>query len=66
MRKRRTAALALPVAAAVLLAGCGSSGGSSTGGGSAPANTAGAITVDGSQPENPLIPGNTNETGAAG
>jgi len=63
MRKRRTAAFALPVAAAVLLAGCGSSGSGSTGGGSAPANTAGAITVDGSQPENPLIPGNTNETG---
>jgi len=64
MRRWRTAALALPVAAAVLLAGCsGSSGSSGSATSNAPANTNGAITIDGTQPENPLIPGNTNETG---
>ena len=60
MRVRRWAAVvALPVAAVTLVAGCGSSGGS--GGGTSDAN--GAISVWGSQPENPLVPANTNEVG---
>lgn len=65
MRRRLTAAITLPVATALLLAGCssGSSSSGSTGGSTSAANTSGAITIDGTQPENPLIPGNTNETG---
>lgn len=64
MRRRLTAAFAFPVAAALLLTGCGSSSTSGSGATSTKAaNTSGAITVDGTQPENPLIPGNTNETG---
>ncbi len=60
MRVRRWAAVvALPVAAVTLVAGCGSGGGS--GGGTSNAN--GAVSVGGTQPENPLIPSNTNEVG---
>jgi len=62
MRVRRCATIvALPVAAVMLVAGCSSSGGSSGSGGSSNAN--GAITIDGIQPQNPLIPSNTNEDG---
>ncbi|GGM68486.1 peptide ABC transporter substrate-binding protein [Longimycelium tulufanense] len=46
----------LPVA--LVVAGCG--GGGSTGGGGA---GDGAISVFGTEPENPLVPGNTNEVG---
>jgi len=62
MRVRRYATIvALPVAAVMLVAGCSSSGGSSGSGGSSSAN--GAITIDDVQPQNPLIPSNTNEDG---
>lgn len=53
-------------ATALLAAGCGggeSGGGSGGGGGSeAPGKAGGAIVVEGCNPENPLIPGNTTET----
>ncbi|MEJ2579266.1 MAG: ABC transporter substrate-binding protein [Kineosporiaceae bacterium] len=45
----------IPVAVALMAAGCSSSGSDSTAGPS--------IVIDSSQPENPLVPGNTNETG---
>lgn len=54
--RRAAAAIALPVALGLALAGCGGSSSDSSASGS-------TITVDGSQPENPLIPGNTNENG---
>jgi len=65
MRVRRCAAIvALPVAAVMLIAGCSSGGsGSGSGGSGGTGNTSGAITIDGVQPENPLIPSNTNEVG---
>ncbi|CAN5383737.1 ABC transporter substrate-binding protein [soil metagenome] len=53
-----TAAGALAIASALVLSGC------STGGGDAPAGDPTAIiTANGSEPQNPLIPANTNETG---
>jgi len=61
MRTKRCAAvLALPVAAVMLLAGCSSSSSGGSGGGG---NTNGAITIDDIQPQNPLVPSNTNEDG---
>lgn len=63
MQIRRCAAvLALPVAAVTLIAGCSSSSGSGSGGSG---NTNAAITINGTQPENPLIPANTNEEGGS-
>ena len=56
MRAVRAAGVVAVIAAsAVVLAGCGSSGG----GGS----EHGVVMVNGSEPENPLVPTNTNETG---
>lgn len=64
MRRRLTAAFALPVAAALLLTGCGSS--NSSGGGDAAASVAdGSVSIFGTQPENGLVPANTNEQGGA-
>lgn len=61
MRVRRWAAIvALPAAAVMLIAGCGSGSSPS---GSPGGNPNGAISVWGSQPQNPLIPSNTNEVG---
>lgn len=60
MRKsRRKGMMAVPVAVALMAAGCSSSGSSESATGTSDA----AIVIDGTQPENPLIPGNTNETG---
>jgi oligopeptide transport system substrate-binding protein len=54
-----TAAGALAIASALVLSGC-----STGGGGEAPAGDPTAIiTANGSEPQNPLIPANTNETG---
>ena len=71
-RTRWIAGVAMPLAAALALAGCGDSGSSSNNGsGGANAadqkakNDAAEITVRGSEPQNPLIPGNTNEEGGA-
>lgn len=47
--------------AALALVSAGCSGGSNSG--SSGSSTGGSITIDGSEPQNPLIPGNTNETG---
>lgn len=60
MRITRIAAAAggLAIASALVLSGC------STGGGDTPAGDPDAvITANGSEPQNPLIPANTNETG---
>ncbi|SCL40044.1 oligopeptide transport system substrate-binding protein [Micromonospora rhizosphaerae] len=58
--KRATGALAVGVAAALVATGCSKSDG---GGGDAGATKDGAITIHGVQPENPLVPANTTETG---
>ncbi|MBM0227321.1 MULTISPECIES: ABC transporter substrate-binding protein [Micromonospora] len=58
--KRATGALAVGMAAALVATGCSSSEG---GGGEAGATKDGAITIHGVQPENPLVPANTTETG---
>lgn len=58
--------LAAPVAVALALTACASGAGSQTSGaasGEAPAASTGIITTNGSEPQNPLIPGMTNETG---
>ncbi|WP_127782760.1 ABC transporter substrate-binding protein [Rhodococcus sp. X156] len=60
--KRFAAAVALPVAAMMLIAGCGGSSSDSSGGSSDP-NA--AISIQGTQPENPLVPANTNEEGGS-
>jgi oligopeptide transport system substrate-binding protein len=60
LRITRIAAAAggLAIASALVLSGC-SAGGGDTGGGSSTA----VVTANGSEPQNPLIPANTNETG---
>ena len=57
----RTVAVAGISAIALLAAGCGGGGGTS-GGSATTGKTGGSITVRGCNPENPLIPANTNET----
>ncbi|WP_440711214.1 peptide ABC transporter substrate-binding protein [Herbiconiux sp. YIM B11900] len=52
-------AIALLAASALALTGCASGGGSTD----STASTASIITANGSEPQNPLIPTNTNETG---
>ncbi|WP_291049325.1 ABC transporter substrate-binding protein [Herbiconiux sp.] len=52
-------AIALIAASALALTGCASGGGSTD----STASTASIITANGSEPQNPLIPTNTNETG---
>lgn len=52
--------IALAAASALVLSGCSSDGGGSNEGGSA---SSGIITTNGSEPQNPLIPTNTNEVG---
>lgn len=67
-RPRWVAAGAIPIAVALAIAGCSSgSGGDEPESGSGDANkTASAvITVFGSEPERPLVPGDTNETGGS-
>ncbi len=58
------AALAVLGATAIALAGCSSNGGSgSKDSGSGSTNASGIVTTNGSEPQNPLIPSNTTETG---
>ena len=59
------AGTALFAIGALALAGCASGGGNDSDGGSAAgeANPDAIITTNGSEPENPLIPTNTNEVG---
>lgn len=66
MKNRRfgLGALALVAASTLVLAGCSSSGDSGeSGGGDASGDTGAIITTNGSEPQNPLIPTNTNEVG---
>ncbi|WP_186317753.1 ABC transporter substrate-binding protein [Curtobacterium sp. 9128] len=66
MIKKRAglAALAVLGATAIALAGCSSNGGSgSKDSGSGSTNASGIVTTNGSEPQNPLIPSNTTETG---
>ncbi|MBF4463475.1 MULTISPECIES: peptide ABC transporter substrate-binding protein [unclassified Rathayibacter] len=60
IRRFGLGALALVAASTLALAGCSSSG-PSGGGGSG--NSSAIITTNGSEPQNPLIPTNTNEVG---
>lgn len=60
MRSRRVAAtLAVGVSVALFASACGGSGGDAGGSGS----EAATISVYSTEPENPLVPGNTNEVG---
>ena len=58
MKKKALAFAAAACAFGMLLSGCGSSNGSDTA-----AEGANIITAYNSEPQHPLIPGNTNETG---
>ncbi|MGC4803693.1 peptide ABC transporter substrate-binding protein [Micromonospora sp. DT233] len=57
--KRATSAIALSAAAALVASGCSTGDGD----GDAAGGKDGAITIHGVQPENPLVPSNTTETG---
>lgn len=58
------AALAVLGATAIALAGCSSNGGGSgNDSSSGSTNSSGIVTTNGSEPQNPLIPSNTTETG---
>ncbi|RLP95331.1 MULTISPECIES: ABC transporter substrate-binding protein [unclassified Micromonospora] len=57
--KRATSAIALSAAAALVASGCSSGDGD----GDAAASKDGSIVIHGVQPENPLVPANTTETG---
>jgi oligopeptide transport system substrate-binding protein len=68
MRKPRWIAVAaLPTALALALAGCGGDSGDGGGGGAdqQAKNEAAEVSVYGSEPENPLVPGNTTEEGGS-
>ncbi|MFG2057694.1 ABC transporter substrate-binding protein [Micromonospora sp. NPDC048930] len=58
--KRASGALAVGAAFALIASGCSSG---NNDGGDAGASKDGAIVIDGTQPENPLVPANTTETG---
>ncbi|MEU9737687.1 ABC transporter substrate-binding protein [Micromonospora chersina] len=58
--KRASGALAVGAAFALVASGCSSG---NDDGGNASASKDGAIVIDGTQPENPLVPANTTETG---
>ncbi|MFE7875175.1 ABC transporter substrate-binding protein, partial [Micromonospora humida] len=58
--KRASGAIAVGAAFALIASGCSS--GNDDEGGSA-SSSDGAIVVDGTEPENPLVPANTTETG---
>ena len=61
IRRYGLGALALVAASTLVLAGCTSSGDS--GGGDAAGDSAAIILTNGSEPQNPLVPTNTNEVG---
>jgi oligopeptide transport system substrate-binding protein len=64
--KKRAGLTALAVlgATALALTGCsGNGGGNDSGSGSGSTNAKGIVTTNGSEPQNPLIPSNTTETG---
>jgi oligopeptide transport system substrate-binding protein len=53
--------MAVPLSVALVTTACGGGGGEPGGGEAAPSGA--TISVNGTEPENPLVPGNTNETG---
>jgi len=55
-------ALAVLGATAIALTGCSSNGGGN-GGDSGSTNASGIVTTNGSEPQKPLVPSNTTETG---
>ena len=63
--KKRFTYIAVALAASVALAGCTSSGSSNNSSSGSAESTGGTnyVLVNGSEPENPLLPGVTNETG---
>lgn len=66
MRIRRTATwLAIPTAFALLVAGCGggNSGNGGNAGGGGVDQSQGSVSIYGTEPQNPLTPGNTTEQG---
>ncbi|MBF4615095.1 peptide ABC transporter substrate-binding protein [Curtobacterium sp. VKM Ac-1376] len=63
MIKKRAGLSALAVLGATALALTACSSNSSDGGDSGSANASGIVTTNGSEPQNPLIPSNTTETG---
>jgi oligopeptide transport system substrate-binding protein len=60
--QRRAAWSAVPLSLALVLTACGGGGGGATGDAGA-AQADATISVNTTEPENPLVPGNTNETG---
>jgi len=62
IKRLGVAAIALAAASALALSGC-ASGGSNDTASTAKADATAVITANGSEPQNPLIPTNTNETG---
>ncbi|MFK4483880.1 ABC transporter substrate-binding protein [Curtobacterium sp. AB7] len=63
MIKKRAGLAALAVLGATALALTACSSNSNSGGGSGSSNASGIVTTNGSEPQNPLIPSNTTETG---
>ncbi|PPI05720.1 ABC transporter substrate-binding protein, partial [Rathayibacter sp. AY1D2] len=61
IRRYGFGALALVAASTLVLAGCSSS--NDSGGGASGGDAAAIISTNGSEPQNPLIPTNTNEVG---
>jgi len=61
--KKRAGLAALAVLGATALALTACSSNNNNGGGSGAANASGIVTTNGSEPQNPLIPSNTTETG---
>ena len=61
MAMKRILAFAAAAALAFGLTACSSDSGSGGGGGGTD-----YVTVNGSEPQNPLVPGNTNKTGSGG
>lgn len=64
MRFSRTSkALGMMAIAALALTGCGAGGGTTSGSSSTAGNTSKVILADGSEPQRPLMPADTNEVG---
>jgi oligopeptide transport system substrate-binding protein len=64
-RPRALAAAAIPLAIALTVTSCNSAGEKQQGGGDPDKTGSAVLTVFGSEPERPLVPGDTNETGGS-